>query len=295
MWVILAVSLTGFAAQLVDGSLGMAFGITSTSLLLALSFSPAIASSTVHLAEIGTTIASGSFHLRFGNVDRAALLKVGIPGALGAFVGAIVLSNIDLSTARPATSLILLVLGIVILVRFSRASILGRVRRARARWLMPLGFVGGVVDATGGGGWGPIVTTSLTASNALEPRRAIGTANTAEVLVALAASVGFLLGLGAANIPWNMVLALLIGGLLAAPLAAKLVSKAPQRVLGLLTGTLIVLLNVRQLGVSLTVGPLIFWGGLALALALCGWAVVAGLRYHAREKVSALQSVPAQD
>lgn len=273
----------------------MAFGITSTSLLLALSFSPAVASSTVHLAEIGTTIASGSFHLRFGNVNRAVLLKVGIPGAFGAFLGAILLSNIDLSAARPATSLILLVLGTVVLIRFSRELVLGRVRRARARWLIPLGFVGGAVDATGGGGWGPIVTSSLTASNAVEPRRAIGTSNTAEVLVSLAASAGFLLGIGADSIPWDIVLALLVGGLLAAPLAAKLVSIASQRILGLMTGTLIVLLNVRQLGVSLSVTPGVFWGGMFAALVLCVVAFAFGLRHHSREKASERQVAQAQD
>lgn len=288
VWVLLAVSLTGFAAQLVDGSLGMAFGVTSTSLLMAMAFSPAMASSTVHLAEIGTTIASGSFHVRFGNVDRLALIKVAIPGSLGAFIGAVILSNVDLSAARPAMAIILLALGIMILIRFSRGSILARLRRARARWLIPLGFVGGLVDATGGGGWGPIVTSSLTASNVLEPRRAIGTTNTAEVFVSLAASAGFLLGLGAQNIPWNFVLALLAGGLLAAPLAAKLVSKAPQRVLGLLAGTLIVILNVRQLAVSLDLGISLVLASIVVAIGLSAWPVVAGLRVHARERMGTL-------
>jgi uncharacterized membrane protein YfcA len=286
MWVVLAVSLTGFAAQLVDGSLGMAFGVTSTSLLLILMLSPAMASSTVHLAEIGTTLASGAFHVRFGNVDRSALLKVGIPGGIGAFVGAMLLSNLDLSAARPAMALTLLALGIVILVRFSRVTLVARLRRARARWLIPLGFAGGLVDATGGGGWGPIVTSSLTASNALEPRRAIGTTNTAEVFVAIAASVGFLVGIGAQSIPWNFVLALLAGGLLAAPIAAKLVSKAPQRILGLLTGTIIVLLNVRQLAVSLNAGSSLVLMSIWVALALTAWPVVIGLRLHSSERTS---------
>jgi uncharacterized membrane protein YfcA len=147
--------------------------------------------------------------------------------------------------------------------------------------------VGGVVDATGGGGWGPIVTTSLTASSALEPRRAIGTTNTAEVFVSVAASIGFLLGIGAENIPWNFVLALLVGGLVAAPLAAKLVSKAPQRVLGLLTGTLIVLLNVRQLAVSVNAEFPLVLVAVGLALALCAWPLVVGLRLQARERAVA--------
>jgi uncharacterized membrane protein YfcA len=110
-----------------------------------------------------------------------------------------------------------------------------------------LGLAGGLVDSTGGGGWGPIVTTSLTASNALEPRKAIGTTNTAEFLVSVSASVGFLIGLGYSNIPWQEVFALLLGGLLAAPLAAWLVSKAPRRIMGVLVGAVVVLLNLFSL------------------------------------------------
>jgi uncharacterized membrane protein YfcA len=283
MPLLLAVSLAGFLAQLVDGALGMAFGITSTTVLVALAYSPAVASSAVHLAEIGTSITSGSFHLRFGNVDKKALLKVGIPGAIGAFVGAVVLSSIDLAAARPVTSVILLALGVVILLRFSRESILGVARRARARWLVTLGLVGGFIDSTGGGGWGPIVTTSLTASNALEPRRAIGTANTAEVLVSLSASAGFLLGLGGDNIPWLVVGALLVGGLAAAPIAAHLVRRAPQRILGLLTGTIIVALNIRQLAVSVGASTYLVVAGTVAAVLVCAWPVVVGIRVHSRE------------
>lgn len=290
MWIILAVTLAGFIAQLIDGALGMAFGITSTSVLLALAYSPAVASSAVHLAEIGTSVASGSFHLRFGNVDKRALLTVGIPGSIGALIGALLLSNIDLGAARPFTSTILLGLGVVLLVRFSRTTILGVLRRARARWLIPLGLVGGVVDATGGGGWGPIVTTSLTASKALEPRRAIGTANTAEVFVSVSASVGFLIGLGSSQIPWIVVGALLVGGLAAAPIAAHLVRRAPQRVLGLLTGTLIVVLNVRQLLVSAQSPLQLVLAGTCAALALCAIPVAIGVRLHLRQLRSSVQS-----
>lgn len=177
-------------------------------------------------------------------------MKVAIPGALGAFIGAVLLSNIDLSAARPWTASVLLILGSLVLYRFTRPIILGKKRRARARWLAPLGLVGGFIDSTGGGGWGPVVTTSLTASNALEPRKAIGTTNTAEFVIAIAASVGFLFGLGAEEIPWDAVGALLIGGALAAPIAAWLVSKAPQRLLGIMVGNLIIALNVRQLVIS---------------------------------------------
>ena len=269
MWVLLLVSVAGFLAQLVDGAMGMAFGVTSTSLLLFLAYSPAAASAVVHLAEIATSSISGISHIRFKNVDWHALVKVAVPGSIGAFVGAVLLSNVDLSASRPWTATVLLALGALILYRFTRTSILGKKRRARARWLAPLGLVGGFVDSTGGGGWGPMVTTSLTASNALEPRKAIGTTNTAEFAISIAASIGFLLGLGAEQIPWDAVLALLIGGVIAAPIAAWLVSKAPQRLLGILVGNLIIFLNVRQLVISLETPEAISF------IAFGAWAVVA--------------------
>ena len=251
MWALLLVSVAGFLAQLVDGAMGMAFGITSTTLLIFLAYNPAAASAIVHLVEIATSSVSGFSHIKFGNVDWHALVKVAVPGAIGSFVGAMLLSNVDLSAARPWTASILFVLGALVLYRFTRPIILGKKRRARARWLAPLGLVGGFIDSTGGGGWGPVVTTSLTASNALEPRKAIGTTNTAEFVIAIAASIGFLFGLGAEQIPWDAVLALLIGGVLAAPIAAWLVSKAPQRLLGIMVGNLIIALNARQLSISL--------------------------------------------
>lgn len=255
MWVLLLVSVAGFLAQLVDGAMGMAFGITSTTLLIFLAYNPAAASAIVHLVEIATSSISGISHIKFGNVDWHALVKVAVPGAVGAFVGALLLSSVDLSAARPWTASILLVLGGLVLYRFTRPIILGKKRRARARWLAPLGLVGGFIDSTGGGGWGPVVTTSLTASNALEPRKAIGTTNTAEFVIAIAASIGFMIGLGAEQIPWDAVIALLIGGALAAPIAAWLVSKAPQRLLGILVGNLIIALNIRQLSISFELPP----------------------------------------
>lgn len=251
MATLLLVSIAGFIAQMIDGAMGMAFGVISTTVLISLAYSPAAASAIVHFAKIATGAASGAAHIKYGNVDWHATIKVAVPGGVGAFVGAIVLSNIDLRAAIPWTSSILLIMGIVVLYRFSRQTILGKKRRARARWLAPLGLVGGFVDSTGGGGWGPIVTTSLTASNALEPRKAIGSTNTAELVVAIASSLGFLVGLGAKQMPWAAVLALVIGGTLAAPVAAWLVKRAPQRILGVFVGGLIVMLNVRQLLVAL--------------------------------------------
>jgi uncharacterized membrane protein YfcA len=253
---VVLVSIAGFIAQLIDGSMGMAFGIVSTSVLILLAYNPAVASAIVHLSEIVTSFMSGLAHIRAGNVDWHALWKVAIPGAIGAFFGAIFLSNIDFAAARPWTATVLTVLGLLILFRFTRAVIFGRKRVARAKWLSPLGLVGGFIDSTGGGGWGPVVTTSLTASNALSPKKAIGTTNTAEFIIALAASGGFLFGIGPNSIPWDAVFALMIGGAIAAPVAAWLVSKAPQRILGILVGNVVVMLNVRQLVVHFEVGEI---------------------------------------
>jgi len=278
MWVLLLVSVAGFLAQLVDGAMGMAFGVTSTTLLLLLAYNPAAASAIVHLVEIVTSSISGAAHIRFKNVDWQALVKVAVPGGIGAFVGAMILSNIDLSAARPWTASVLFILGALVLYRFTRPIILGKKRRARARWLAPLGLVGGFIDATGGGGWGPVVTTSLTASNALEPRKAIGTTNTAEFVIAVAASIGFLIGLGAEQIPWDAVIALGIGGALAAPIAAWLVSKAPQRILGILVGNLIIFLNVRQLIISFEVPELPAIAGFSATAALFVGSLIYGFK-----------------
>ena len=244
---LIVLSIAGFLAQLIDGSMGMAFGVVSTSILILLAYHPAVASAIVHVSEVVTSLISGVSHIRSGNVDWQALVKVAIPGAVGAFLGAFFLSSIDLSTAKPVTASILLILGGLILFRFTRVSILGKKREAQTRWLSPLGLFGGFIDSTGGGGWGPVVTTTLTVSNALEPRKAIGTANTAEFVIAISASLGFVAGLGLSNIPWSAVFALIIGGALAAPIAAWLVSKAPQRILGILVGNIVVALNVRLL------------------------------------------------
>jgi uncharacterized membrane protein YfcA len=242
-------ALAGLGAQLVDGSLGMAYGVTSTTLLLAIGTNPAAASATIHLAEIGTTLASGLSHWKFGNVDWKVVAKVGVPGAVGAFTGATVLSSLSTEVAAPVMSLILLALGAYLLVRFTLRGIdrrnLGK--PVRKRFLSPLGLVAGFVDATGGGGWGPVGTPALLASGRMEPRKVIGSIDTSEFLVALAASLGFLLALGSQGINFAWVAALLIGGLVAAPIAAWLVRHVPPRLLGSLVGGIIVLTNTRTL------------------------------------------------
>jgi uncharacterized membrane protein YfcA len=242
-------ALVGLGAQLVDGSLGMAYGVTSTTLLLAIGTNPAWASATIHLAEIGTTLASGVAHWKFGNVDWKVVAKVGVPGALGAFAGATFLSHLSTAVAAPVMSLILVSLGVYLLVRFTLRGLdrrnLGK--PVRKRFLGPLGLVAGFVDATGGGGWGPVGTPALLASGRMEPRKVIGSIDTSEFLVALAASLGFLVSLGSQGINAVWVAGLLAGGLIAAPIAAWLVRHIPPRMLGSLVGGGIVLTNTRTL------------------------------------------------
>ncbi|GAA1037966.1 sulfite exporter TauE/SafE family protein [Virgisporangium ochraceum] len=242
-------ALVGLGAQLVDGSLGMAYGVTSTTLLLAIGTNPAAASATVHLAEIGTTLVSGVAHWRFGNVDWKVVLKIGVPGAIGAFAGATFLSSLSTGAAAPLMSAILLALGIYILTRFTVAGLpKGKLGKPlRKRFLAPLGLVGGFVDSTGGGGWGPVGTPAILASGRLEPRKTIGSIDTSEFLVAVAASIGFIVGIGNEGVKAGWVVALLLGGVIAAPIAAWLVRMLPPRVLGSAVGGVIVLTNVRTL------------------------------------------------
>ncbi|MDO5617488.1 sulfite exporter TauE/SafE family protein [Kocuria sp.] len=249
MRTLILIALVGLAAQLVDGGLGMAYGVTTSTLLLMIGANPAAASATVHLAEVGTTLASGLSHWKFGNVDWRVVAKIGIPGAVGGFLGASVLSNLDAAVARPVMSTVLLVLGIYILYRFTfkglRKERLGR--KIPAKFLSPLGLFAGFIDATGGGGWGPVGTPALLADGRLEPRKVVGSVNTAEFMVTVAASLGFLLHLGSQGINFAWVGALLLGGVIAAPVAAALVKVIPARVLGPAVGGLIVLTNTRTL------------------------------------------------
>ncbi|MDG4831998.1 TSUP family transporter [Solwaraspora sp. WMMD1047] len=252
---LLVLALVGLAAQLVDGALGMGYGVTSTTLLLLAAVSPATASASVHLAEIGTTLASGVAHWRFGNVDWAVVRRIALPGALGAFAGATFLSSISTDLAAPWMAGILFALGCYLLIRFSRP-VRARARRPlRGRFLAPLGLVAGFVDATGGGGWGPVATPTLLVSGRMAPRKVIGSVDASEFVVSAAASVGFLIGLGAGGFLLPMVAALLAGGLVAAPIAAWLVRIVPAQLLGAAVGGLIVLTNARTLMNGLDLVP----------------------------------------
>jgi uncharacterized membrane protein YfcA len=285
---LILLALAGLGAQLVDGSLGMAYGVTSTTLLLAIGTHPAAASATVHLAEIGTTLISGASHWRFGNVDWRVVLKIGLPGAVGAFAGATFLSRLDTSVAAPLMSLILLALGVYVLTRFTlrglRTDRLGH--PLRARFLGPLGLFAGFVDATGGGGWGPVGTPAILASGRLEPRKVIGSIDTSEFLVSASASAAFLLALGSQGVNATWVLALLLGGAVAAPIAAWLVRHIPPRVLGSAVGGVIILTNTRTLLRSDWVGAdeQTRYAVYAALLVLWGAAVAWSTRAHLAER-----------
>ena len=264
MTTLLLIALAGLAAQLVDGGLGMGFGVTSTTILIALAgLGPAQASAVVHTAELGTTLASGISHWRFGNVDWKVVRRLAVPGAVGAFAGATVLSNLSTEAAAPLTAMILSLIGVNLVWRFSR----GRIRREGGGehsrgFLGGLGLFGGFIDASGGGGWGPVTTSTLMTLGRTEPRRIVGTVNTAEFLVTAAATLGFVIGLWddlVANLA--AVLALLIGGVIAAPIAAWLVTRTNPAALGGIVGTLLVALNLPKV---LPLG----WGGVALLVVL---------------------------
>jgi uncharacterized membrane protein YfcA len=202
----------------------------------------------VHLAEVGTTLVAGASHWRFGNVDWKVVRRIALPGAIGAFAGATFLSSISTEAAAPWMAGILLTLGTYLLVRFSRPLKAPRAGRPPGkRFLAPLGLVAGFVDATGGGGWGPVATPSLLVSGRMEPRKVVGSVDTSEFVVALAASTGFLIGLGSEGFVLPTVAALLIGGLVAAPIAAWLVRIVPAQMLGAAVGGMIVLTNSRTI------------------------------------------------
>ena len=244
-------ALVGAGAQLVDGALGMAFGVTASTLLILSGVGAAQASAAVHLAEVGTTFASGLSHWRFKNIDWAIVAKLGVPGAIGAFLGATVLSSLSTEDAAPVMAAILLAIGVYVLVRFSTGKPPG-LRQTHTthttKFLAPLGLFGGFIDASGGGGWGPVTTSTLLSQGKTAPRTVIGSVSASEFLVAVSASLGFLVGLREEflnNLP--VVAGLAIGGAIAAPFAAWLVSRVSPALLGTAVGGVIVLTNSQKL------------------------------------------------
>ncbi len=233
--------LIGLGAQLVDGALGMAFGLVSSSVMLSMGLPPAAVSASVHTAEVFTTGASGVSHLVAGNVDKRLFLRLALPGAVGGIVGAYVLTQLPGEAIRPFIYAYLLVLAVFILLRAA-----GRlVPRQEVKRVPVLGFFAGLLDASGGGGWGPVATSTLLARGG-QARTTIGTVNAAEFVVTLAVSITFLLSMGLQYL--NIVAGLLIGGMMAAPLAAVLVKKVKERWVLVAVGVLVLSISLFQIG-----------------------------------------------
>ena len=273
---LLTFTFAGLFAQLVDGSLGMGYGVTSTSVLVTAGTAAALASASVHLAEVGTSLVAGVAHHRFGNVDWRAVRWMAFPGAVGAFLGATVLSSLSADAATPWVAGALALLGVYVLVRSRSGRSVGELVARRAhggRFLGALGATAGFLDAAGGGGWGPLGTSTLLAAGRMEPRRVIGTVSASEFLVSIGASIGFFFAL-----PWHqldlvLVGALLVGGMAAAPVAAWLANHLDQRRLGTGIGVFIIATNARTLAAVVGVRPSV----LAVSTVVLGAAWVAFL------------------
>lgn len=232
--------LIGFTAQLVDGALGMAYGLTATSFLLAAGLPPVTASATVHFAETFTTGASAISHHSFGNVHSPLFKRLVIPGMLGAATGAYILTELDGEVLKPYVAAYLIVMGLYVLVKsFAEINPIHVTKR-----VAPLGFFGALIDAIGGGGWGPIVTSTLLARGN-HTRYTIGTVNAVEFFVTLTASAVFIATIGISH--WNIVLALALGGVLAAPIAGFVAKKVPHRPMMFFVGLLIIGVSARTL------------------------------------------------
>ncbi|MES2441359.1 MAG: sulfite exporter TauE/SafE family protein [Pseudomonadota bacterium] len=223
----------GFAAQMVDGALGMAFGVISNTLLLSLGVPPNAASASVHAVETFTTAASGASHILHRNVDWKLFRRLVIPGMIGGVIGAYVLSNLDAKTARPFVMAYLAAIGVYLLYRAWR----GRVEPREPKIIEPLGLVGGFLDAAGGGGWGPVVTSNLLVQGA-SPRMTIGTVNTSEFFLTATISATFIWQMGFAAFTFQ-TLGILIGGVIAAPFGGLLAKRVPSRVLMAMVGVLL--------------------------------------------------------
>lgn len=235
----------GFAAQLIDGALGMAYGVISTTLLLAIGLPPKAASAGTHAAETFTTAISGLSHIYHRNVDWRLFAKLAVPGIVGGVAGAYLLSNVDSSAIKPYVQSYLMTIGLWLIWRSTHV-----IQRSEdPRIVAPLGLFGGFLDATGGGGWGPVVTSNLLLQGA-SPRMTIGTVNTAEFLLTLAVSITFLIHLG-----WETftiaTTGLLIGGVLAAPFGALLAKRIASNRLLLLVGVVLSLTSAYGIAKSL--------------------------------------------
>ncbi len=233
--------IVGLCAQLVDGALGMAYGATSSSLLLGLGVSPSVSSASVHVAEVFTTGASGFAHFKLGNVNKRLFLCLLIPGMIGAVSGAYLLADkIDGDVIKPFISAYLLILGIIVI----RKGIRKNKRKTKTKRLGPLAFAGGFMDAIGGGGWGPIVTSTLL-SKGRTVHYTIGSVNAAEFFISLSSAATFLIFTGISS--WQVIAGLVTGGVIASPFAAILVRKLKRKPLMIMVGVLIIILSLRTI------------------------------------------------
>ncbi|HEX5017060.1 MAG TPA: sulfite exporter TauE/SafE family protein [Actinomycetes bacterium] len=294
MWFFLAFAIAGGAAQLVDGTLGMGFGVTSATILLWMGVSAAAASAATHMAKLPTTFVSGLTHWRQGNVDKATLIRVAIPGGIAAFFGAVVLVNLSLESAKTWMAGLLLFFGAVILLRFgfNKRLIPAPKRGHSAWWLSPLGALGGFTDSMGGGGWGPVVTPSVMTVTNHEPRKVVGTVNAAEFFVAVCASVGFLTGADQIeeNMPWFAVIGLIAGGVAVAPFAARLAGRLPHHVMGTLVGGLMLLVNGSAIGQALDIPSTYGIALCVLAVGLTVWVARHAYQFDRSERLRRLHA-----
>ncbi len=286
---ILLVALAGFAASFVDGALGMGFGPTSSSILLSSGLSPAAVSATVNIAKVATGVVSGASHWRFGNINRRLVVRLAIPGAVGALIGVTILTNVNGDNLRPFLAALLFLIGIRILIRFRRPveERVGRRRTRRERPAMKgVGAAGAVGGVTNGmiGAWGPVVTPFLL-HRGFVPRIVVGSVNTAEIAVAVVAA-GTLLRSSPQGLEPATVAAMLIGGILAAPVAAISVRHVPARLLGVLVAGLLLLTNARELAMWAELGAIRWAIYAAIVLAV---VIIARPKLPARQPAAQLR------
>lgn len=234
--------LVGFIAQTIDGALGMAYGVSCTSFLLSVGVPPSFASASVKAAEVFTTLVSGISHFRLGNVDKKLFTRLLIPGIIGGITGAYFLSNFPGDKLKPYISAYLLIMGFRIIYKAIKEDVGEQKELGNA--IYPLGFVGGLMDAVGGGGWGPIVTTTLMARGN-SARMTIGSVNASEFFITLAQVITFSIFLTLTS--WNVIIGLMVGGLIAAPFAAIITKKVDPKRLMLIVGILISILSIRTI------------------------------------------------
>jgi uncharacterized membrane protein YfcA len=232
--------LGGFVAQMIDGALGMAYGVTSATFLLTLGVPPSAVSASVHASEIFTSGVSGYMHLKFGNVNSKLFKKILVPGVIGAIAGAYLLTSLEkyIYIIKPLVAVYTLILGILIIQKALKK----RIEKRPIRQIGWLAFAGGSLDSIGGGGWGPIVTSTLIARGR-HPKYTIGSVNLAEFFVSLASSVTFITIIGFSH--WQVVLGLILGGMVAAPIAANLSRKLPIKTMMIMVGTIVIIVSLR--------------------------------------------------